>query len=194
MKKIFPAMILLSVIIGIITGRIGDVTNAVIEGADKGIQLVIGLAGGICFWSGIMNVAKKSGLTKSIAKLLSPILCKLFHGIKKEDKALEHISMNITSNMMGLGNAATPSGIQAMKALNRNNPNPKRSTDNMILFVVINTAAIQIIPTTVATLRMTHGSQNPFEIIPATLLTSIAGLCGAIIMAKILSRRKGNED
>ncbi|WP_235843894.1 nucleoside recognition domain-containing protein [Massilioclostridium coli] len=194
MKKLFPWMILLAIGCGFLTGRLEEVNKSVLTGTSQAIQLLIGLMGGICFWNGIMTIAKDAGLTKKLANLFSPLLRLLFHGINKGDQVLENISMNITANLMGLGNAATPSGIQAMKLLQQANPDKKTASQNMILFVVMNTAAIQLIPTTIAVLRSSHGAANPFDLIPATLLCSITSLFGAILMAKLLGRRKRHAD
>lgn len=135
-----------------------------------------------------MNVAEKSGLSKAFAKFLSPVLCRIFKGIKHDDKALLPISLNISSNLLGLSNAATPLGIEAMKRLAESNKNKTVPDNNMVLFVVMNTAALRLIPTTVAALRAKHQSENPLEIILPSIITSVTALTIGILTAKIFER------
>ena len=135
-----------------------------------------------------MNVAEKSGLSKAFAKLLSPVLCRIFKGMKYDDEALLPISLNISSNLLGLSNAATPLGIEAMKRLAESNKNKTIPDNNMVLFVVMNTAALRLIPTTVAALRAKHQSENPLEIILSSIITSVTALTIGILTAKIFER------
>ena len=136
-----------------------------------------------------MNVAKKSGLAEQIARFMQPLLRRLFRGVQKGDAVLESVSMNLVANLLGLGNAATPLGLRAMQQFQAANPNPSAASHNMIVFVVLNTAAMQLIPTTVATLRMSYGSAHPFEIIPATLLSSACSLTAALLAVKLMGWR-----
>lgn len=135
-----------------------------------------------------MNVAEKSGLSKAFAKFLSPVLCRIFKGIKHDDQALLPISLNISSNLLGLSNAATPLGIEAMKRLAESSKNKTVPDNNMVLFVVMNTAALRLIPTTVAALRAKHQSENPLEIILPSIITSVTALTIGILTAKIFER------
>lgn len=135
-----------------------------------------------------MKIAEKAELTSFLSSLFSPFVKLLFPKIKKEKHVLEAISMNITANVLGLGNAATPLGIEAMKRLQSINGSDSRASDEMVTFVVINTAAIHIIPTTVATFRGQYGSANPMEIMPASILTSVCALTVALTVAKIGNR------
>lgn len=190
MKWIFGLMIVASVAFGLFSGNIDGVTNAAISESVGAVQLVVTLAGGLCLWSGIMKIAEKAGLTQKIASLLSPITCRIFKGLKKDDLAMQSISMNITANMLGLGNAATPLGLKAMQQLEEQAPVKGTASNNMIMMVVLNTASVQLIPTTVATLRLAHGSANPMEIIPAVLITSIVSLTAAVLAVKLFARRQ----
>ncbi len=190
MKWIFGLMIVASVAFGLFSGNIDGVTNAAISESVGAVQLVVTLAGGLCLWSGIMKIAEKAGLTQKIASLLSPITCRIFKGLKKDDPAMQSISMNITANMLGLGNAATPLGLKAMQQLEEQTPVKGTASNNMIMMVVLNTASVQLIPTTVATLRLAHGSANPMEIIPAVLITSIVSLTAAVLAVKLFARRQ----
>lgn len=185
---IFTGMIVLSVLFSLLNGRMEALSQSIITQTNKGIELVISLSGMLCLWSGLMRVADKAGLTQKISRFLNPITSKIFKGISSDSEAGKAISMNITANLLGLGNAATPFGIQAMKEMEKTNPNSKSAHNNMILFVVINTAAIQLIPTTTAMLRMSAGSQNPTEILPAVWISSICSLLGGILIAKFLGK------
>jgi len=140
-----------------------------------------------------MRVAQSSGLTESVAKVLSPLLKKLFKGISSKGEAMQFIVLNITANLLGLGNASTPFGIAAMRALENEEKSGERATDNMILFVVLNTASLQLIPTTAAALRLQHGSAAPMEILPAVWAVSAVNVILTVGAAKILaalSRKK----
>ena len=150
MKYIFGGLIILSVIIGFIRGDAAAVSNGIINSCGDAVALAVTLCGIICLWSGIMRVAQASGLTEIIAKGLSPILSRLFRGINKKGKAMQYIVLNITANLLGLGNASTPFGIAAVKELEKEEKSSEAATDNMILFTVLNTASLQLIPTTAA--------------------------------------------
>lgn len=183
MTWIFGGMILLSVIFGIMNGKIAQVSTAALEESGRTVTLIISLAGIMCLWSGLMNVADKSGLTQKISRLFSPVLSLLFRGIKPDSPAAKAISMNITANLLGLGNAATPLGIAAMRELEATNQNPSIASNDMITFVVLNTASLQLIPTTTAALRMQAGSASPFDILPAVWAASLASVVVAVLLS-----------
>ena len=191
MKWIFSGLILLSVAVGFARGDAASVSNAVVSSCSEAVALCITLCGMICLWSGIMRVAQSSGLTGIVADLLSPILRRLFRGISPKGEAMQYIILNITANLLGLGNASTPFGIAAMKALEKEERSGERATDNMILFVVLNTASLQLIPTTVAALRLQHGSAAPMEILPAVWLVSLINAALTVTAAKIMGSRRG---
>jgi len=163
------------------------VSDAALRECANAVTLAISLAGVICLWSGIMRVAQSSGLTEVLAKAFTPLLKRLFNGIDEKGKALQYIVLNLTANLLGLGNASTPFGIAAMKELEKESGKGERASDNMVLFVVMNTASLQIIPTTVAALRLKNGSSAPMEILPAVWLVSAVTLTVTIIVAKTLS-------
>lgn len=195
MKWIFSGLILLSVVIGFARGDAAAVSNAAVSACAEAVTLCLTLCGIICLWSGIMRVAQRSGLTEIVAKGLSPILRLLFHGISPKGEAMQYIILNITANLLGLGNASTPFGIAAMRALEKEEKSGEKATDNMILFVVLNTASLQLIPTTVAALRLQHGSANPMEILPAVWVVSVINALLTVSAAKIMGavgRRKGD--
>lgn len=188
MNYIWTFLIVFSLISAIYYGNIGELSSGVINSGNTAVNLCISLLGTFCLWNGIMNVAEKSGLSKAFAKFLSPVLCRIFKGIKHDDQALLPISLNISSNLLGLSNAATPLGIEAMKRLAESNKNKTVPDNNMVLFVVMNTAALRLIPTTVAALRAKHQSENPFEIILPSIITSLTALTIGILTAKIFER------
>ena len=187
-KWIFGAMLIISALLGAISGYISEVSAAALNSCVEAVELCIYLAGGMCMWGGVMRVAEKSGVTDIIARAFKPFLKYLFKGLDTNGKAFHAICMNITANLLGLGNAATPLGLEAMKRLEEEEGENEITSRNMVLFVVLNTASITIIPTTAASLRMKHGSEMPMEIFPCVLITSacalIVGLVTAIIFDK----------
>lgn len=186
MNYIWSSVIIFAIIYAMFNGSIDELSNGMFLSADNAVKFVIGLLGVFCFWGGMMNVAEKSGFTDIISKLLSPILKILFKDLDKDKELKNSISLNITANLLGLGDAATPLGIEAMKRFPKNKSDEKKATNNMIIFVVINSAAIRIIPSTVAALRLQHGSATPFDIMPATIITSIIALLVGVLTAKAL--------
>ena len=192
LNYIWGALIIISVVCALITGRIDELSKSVFSGAEDSVELLISMLGMMCLWTGLMNIAEKSGLTSALAKLFSPILKKIFPMYDSKSREMKAICMNITANLLGLGNAATPMGIMAMKEMQKNNPNPKSATNAMVMFVVINTASLQIMPTMMTILRQKHGSASPLDILPAIWITSICALLAGVITSKILERR-GNH-
>ena len=185
---IWFVMIFLGLIVGIFTGNGEGISNAIIGSIDSTVSSIIGLVGLMCFWCGVMKVAEKSGFTEKLAKLMKPILKLIFKESAKDEKALGAIVMNITANMMGLGNAATPFGIKAMEEMDRLNNEKGRASNDMALFLVLNAACIQLVPSTVLSIRAAAGSTNPGVIIlPAIISTGTAAIVG-VICCKILQR------
>ena len=178
----------LSVVFGICNGRMSEVSAAIMSGGGKAVELTLGLLGAMCFWGGIMNVADKAGVTARISRLISPITKRIFKGMDSKSASAKAISMNITANLLGLGNAATPLGLKAMREMQKENKTPERATKHMIFFVVLNTASIQLIPTTVAVLRGNYGAASPMDILPAVWVTSALSVATGILAAKLLSR------
>lgn len=187
---IWAFMMIIAFVSAIFTGRMQNLSDSVMSGAGSAIELLISIIGIICFWSGMMEIADKSGVTTLLAKLFSPIFSRLFKNVDKNSTAMRYISLNISANLLGLGNAATPLGLSAMKELKAINKNKNEASDDMLLFVVLNTASLQLIPTTLCAYRRSYGSAAPFEIIPAVWLTSILALTVGIVVAKSLSSVK----
>lgn len=188
MDYIWGGMILLSLVFGACNGRMQEVSDAVFSGAGQGVEVCIALLGAMCFWSGLMKIADKSGITIFIGRLCRPIIRLLFPTLEENSPAAGAMSLNFAANILGLGNAATPLGLKAMKCLQAENPRKDTASDNMLMFVVINTASLQIIPTTVATLRVKYGSVNPLDIMPAVWIASIGALLVGVLLAKILNK------
>ncbi len=185
MGKFFFSAVLISIVSGIANGKMREVSNAVLKSSLDAAELSLELMGSLCFWSGIMEVAEQSGFANLVKKALNPLLSLVFPGIKKEKKAMDAISMNITANLLGLGNAATPLGIAAMKELHRLSGFSDSATKEMVCFVVMNTASLQLIPTTVASIRLESGAENPMDILPAVWFVSLCSLIIGIAAAKI---------
>lgn len=183
-------MIILSVLIGIVTGRIGAVSQAAITGAADAVGLFIVLLGTICMWNGLMKIAQAAGITRVIAKLLSPLTRRLFPDIKPDSEGMQAITMNMTANFLGLGNAATPLGLRAMKKMAECGPKKGEATNSMAMFVVMNTASLQLVPTTIAVIRIKCGSSQPFDILPCIWIASLVTLCSGIALAKLMSARR----
>ncbi len=183
--KFFLVSAVISVIYGAVSGRLGEVSSAALGGAAKAVTLSLELLGTLCFWSGLMRVAEKAGITKALCKLLSPLLNMIFPKLKGKSEVMEPISMNIAANMLGVGNAATPLGISAMKKLREISPRSDFATKEMVSFVVMNTASLQILPTTVAALRMEAGAKRPFDIILSVWFVSLCSLIAGMVLAKL---------
>ena len=188
LNYIFGGLIIISVICGITTGNGSQLADGVINGAKESVELLTTMAGMMLLWSGIMEIASRGGFTKVISRALSPVLRKLFKNVDKNSKALSYISMNVSANLLGLGNAATPFGLSAMGELHRLNNEDERASDDMVTFVVMNTASIQLIPTMVGTLRQNYGSNSPFDILPCVWISSACALAVGLILARILRR------
>ena len=190
MKFIFAGMIIFSVISAIFNGRMEEVSTAAMTGAADAVQLVLRIGGMICLWSGFMHVADKAGITKALAKLLAPISRILFKDLEQDGPAMRAILMNMAANLLGLGNAATPLGIKAMQEMEKLMPQSDTASDSMITFVVLNTASLQLIPTTTAMIRQAYGSIAPMEILPAVWLTSLISVCMATAASKLYGLRR----
>ena len=185
---IWFGLIFLGTIVSLLTGKGGDISATIVNSADNTVKLITSLIGIMCFWCGVMKVAEKSGLTEKLAKIMRPVLKLLFKEASKDEKALGAIVMNLTANMMGLSNAATPFGIKAMEELNRLNKSSNSASNDMALFLVLNAACIQFLPTTVISIRAAYNSQNPaIIIIPAIITTGVASVLG-VVYCRILQK------
>ncbi|MGL5742275.1 MAG: nucleoside recognition domain-containing protein [Legionella sp.] len=181
---IWLGMILISVVVGVIDGRIDEVARAVTDSAKLGFEIALGLAGIMSLWLGILSVATESGLVRLLGRLLRPILRRLFPDIPTEHPAMGAITMNIAANMLGLANAATPFGLQAMKELQALNKHAKIATNSMCTFLAINTSSVQLIPATAIAYLAANGSTNPTSIIVSSLIATIISTFVAIVAVK----------
>lgn len=177
MSWIWTGIIALSLVCSAVLDKGGELGAAVSQGAQAGVTLAISIAGSICLWSGVGKLMERSGITRGLSKMLSPVLKVLFPATRHDGLARHYLSANICANILGLGNAATPMGIQAAKRL----ADPKRpglATDELCRLIVLNTASVQLIPANVAAVRSGLGAAAPFDILPAVWITSIcsAGL------------------
>ena len=187
MGYIWVGMLVLSVCAALAEGRLGVLTGAAMEGASSAVALCLSLAGALCLWSAFAKVMEKAGLTEKLGRLMQPLFCRLFPQASRDAVALGCLTGNVSANLLGLGNAATPMGIAAvrrMKALSGG----AEASDEMCLLIVMNTASIQLLPTTVAAVRASLGAQAPFDILPAVWLTSILSVAAGIAAAKLLRR------
>lgn len=193
MTWLFAGLVALATVFGICTGRVGEVSGAALAGCGDAVELFLTLLGTMALWGGVMRVAEQAKVTEKLSGLLWPVLKGLFPEVKRESGAAKAICMNVISNIMGLGNAATPLGLLAMKEMQKDNSTPDTASDSMVNFLVLNTACIQLIPTTTATLRAKYGSAAPLEILPCVLITSLISLALALMMAFLLKGigRKG---
>ena len=187
---LWPIFIIVSYGYAMITGNMESVNNAIFESTESAVSLTITLFGTMCLWNGLMEIASNTDLINRLTKLLRPIVNFLFKGTKKNKKIREEISMNIVANMLGLGNAATPLGLKAMKSMQEENLDKKRLTDDMATFIILNTASIQIIPTTVIAIRLSLGSVEPTKIIFAVWFSTICAAIVGIVVTKLCIKFK----
>lgn len=188
MQVILIVIPAISLIFAAFGGRMGEMTSAVLAKSGEAVELVISLCGVICLWSGVMRVAQRAGILEKLARILSPIVSFLFKGVKKGGKAAGLITMNIAANILGLGNASTPLGIAAMKAIAEEDASFKGdiATDDMIMLAVLNTASLQIVPTTAAALRAANGAEKPFDILPCVWIVSVYSVVLVVAATKVM--------
>lgn len=189
MSVLWVGMILLSLICGLATGRAEAVASAAVTGAADGVELCISMAGILCLWTGVMEVMRRSGLSEKLSRLLRPVLKRLFPDFARDRAVMDMVSANVSANLLGLGNAATPLGLEASRLMARRSPGV--ASDSLCMFVICNTASIQLIPTTVASVRSAAGCATPFDILPATWVASTLSIAAGITAAKLLSKLWG---
>ncbi len=190
LNLIWPIMIILSIFYSIISGNIESINSSIFNSTEKTVELTLTLFGTICLWNGIVEIASDTKLMIFLNKMISPLINFLFPESKNDDKIKNDISMNIIANMLGIGNAATPLGLKAMKKMQEKNKDKNRLTDDMATFIILNTASIQIIPTTVIAIRMSLGSSNPTKIIFAVWFSTICAAVVGITVTKICIKLK----
>lgn len=193
LNYVWSGLVIISIICSVFLGNTEDLSKSLVDSGASSIELIITMAGIICLWTGIMKIAVESGLTSVFAKVFSPLLRPLFPNLDKDSDAFKSISMNISANLLGLGNAATPFGLKAMDQLHTLNDKCDTASNEMVIFVVMNTASLQILPTTLASLRQSYGSSSPFEIIVPVWISSACALAAALICACTLNYVKRKE-
>lgn len=186
---IWSVLLIVSVIFAVTTGKGDEIVTMLNTSIQSGASLFITIAPLMCFWSGIMETAERANVTNFLVKLLSPLTRRLFPEVKNDADTLSRISMNMSANILGMGNAATPLGLRAMEKLDEINSDPTQASRAMCMFVVVNTASIQLIPTTVISLRSEFGSVTPGDILPAVWLTTAVAFFVGVTSAKICQRR-----
>ncbi len=184
MAWIWTGMVALSVLCGIFTGRIDAVGTAALEGAGAAVELCLGILGGMCLWMGVMELLERTGLAAGLAHLFRPLLRRLMPGAARDEETLAALSANFSANLLGLGNAATPLGIRAARRMARDCNGI--AGDELCRLVVLNTASIQLLPTTVASVRAACGSKAPLDILPAVWLTSALSVTVGLAAARLL--------
>ena len=179
-------MVTVSLVYGAVSGRLSAVTAAALEGAAAAVELVLVMAGALCLWSGVLELMRRSGMAAGLSRLLRPVLRRLLPQAGRDEETLDALSANVSANLLGLGNAATPLGITAARRMAQGCEG--RASDELCLLVVLNTASIQLLPTTVAGVRSALGAENAFDILPAVWLASVISVAVGLLTARLLSR------
>ncbi|MBQ2644506.1 spore maturation protein [bacterium] len=188
MNFIWAFLILISFVFGALNGKLDDVVNSILSGAESSITIAINICGVMVFWLGIMKIAEKSGIAEKISKVLRPFAKVLFKDASNNENAISNIAMNFSANALGLSNAATPMGIKAMEELQKINKDKSSASDSMCMLLAMNTAGFQLIPATVIAVLASVGFNNPTQIIVPTLLVTSFAFVTAIITAKIMQK------
>lgn len=190
LNKIWPVFIIVGIIYALFSGNIDKVNSGIFDATKNAVELSLTFLGTMCLWNGIMLIAYKSKIINIIVRILNPIIKKIFSDINDNEKIKKEISMNIIANMFGLGNAATPLGIKAMNSMQEINNKKDTLSNSMMMFIVINTASLQIIPTTVIAIRTSLNSNNPTSIVLPIWGASVCSIITVIILTKLLIKKK----
>ena len=188
MGAIWVGMVVISVLYGTATGRAEAVGSAALSGAAQAVELCLSIGGMICLWSAVMEVMARSGISQGLSRLLRPVLRRLFPNAFRDADTAAALSENVSANLLGLGNAATPAGIRAARGMLRQSGGHSASNE-LCRLVVMNTASIQLLPTTIAAVRAAAGAENAFDILPAVWISSAVSVCVGLLAAKIMEKR-----
>ena len=188
MSKIWSFMIIASIVVAFAWGDVAGIPNIIMESSITATENIVKLIGMTCFWSGMFNILQKTSLIEKLSKLITISIKRLFKREEVNDKAMENISLNMTCDMLGVGNAATVYGLKAIEELNKENDDKSRANDSIIMFVILNAASIQLIPTGMITLSAMYNSKNPVEIVPCVWLVTVVTLIVGIISCKVLNK------
>ncbi len=186
MSLIWTAMVGAAILCGLATGNGPAVAKGALDGAAAGVELCLSMMGVLCLWMGVMEVMERSGIARGLSRLLRPAIGWLYPGFAGDKKVMDAVSANLSANLLGLGNAATPLGLEASRLMAERTPGV--ASDGLCMLVVTNTASLQLIPTTVASLRAAAGSANPFDILPAVWLASAVSITVGVTAAKLFAR------
>lgn len=189
MDLIWAALVLAALAFGAARGELAAVSAAALEGAGAALRLCLELGGAVCLWSGVMKVMERAGLSARLARLLRPLLRRLYPSAAGDEPLLSALAENLSANLLGLGNAATPAGIRAAERLAERGPVRDAASDELCRLAVMNSASVQLLPTTVCALRAAAGAERPFDILPAVWLTSLCALAAGLGAAALLARR-----
>ena len=184
MGVIWAGMVAVAVVCGLATGNIDAVASGALEGAAQAVELCLSMTGVLCLWMGVMEIMRRSGLSEKLSRLLRPILRRLYPDFAGDKKVMDTVAANVSANLLGLGNAATPLGLEAARMMSKKSPGV--ASDSLCMLVVCNTASIQLIPTTVASVRAAAGCETPFDILPAVWLASAISVTVGITAAKVM--------
>ena len=191
---LWPVFIIISIFFSILIGKTNELNSSIFDSAESAVKMTITFFGTICLWNGIIKILEETSIMNKLKKIIKPFMKVLFPEIKSKDKAYDFISLNIIANVLGLGNAATPLGLKAINELKKENNQKEELSNSMIMLIVLNTASIQLIPTTIIAIRASLNSINPCNIILpvwiATIFAAIAGIISTKIFIKLNSRRK----
>ena len=186
MSLIWTVMVGVSILCGLATGNGPAVAKGALDGASAGVELCLSMMGVLCLWMGVMEVMERSGLAAGLSRLLRPAIKRLYPDFAGDEPVMDAVSANLSANLLGLGNAATPLGLEAARLMAEHTPGV--ASDGLCMLVVCNTASLQLIPTTVASLRSAAGSANPFDILPAVWLASAVSVAVGVMAAKLFAR------
>ena len=189
MAWVWTGMVVLSLLFGLLTGSLDAVANAAMAGARSAIELSLSMAGIMCLWSGVMEIMNACGLSAGLSRAFRPVLRLLLPDACRDEETLAAVSAKVSANLLGLGNAATPLGIRAARRMSRSCGGV--ASDELCLLVVLNTASIQLLPATIASVRAAAGCETPFDILPAVWLASALSVTAGVLAAKLLARRGG---
>ena len=186
MAWLWTGMVLISLIFGALTGNLSSLSAAALEGAQSAVELCFTMCGVMCLWTGVMELMDQCALTDKIAALFRPLLRRLLPQASRDSETLAAVSANLSADLLGLGNAATPLGIRAARRMSRGCEGV--ASDELCLLVVLNTASIQLLPTTLAGVRASRGAADPFDILPCVWLVSLLSVLAGLLAAKVLAR------
>lgn len=187
MGMIWMVLVVTAVIAAALEGNLGALSPAVMEGASSAIRLALSLAGALCLWSALAKLMEKAGALRGLARVMRPVFRRLFPQASRDETAMGYLCANVSANLLGLGNAATPMGIAAVKRMQELS-HTRTATDEMCRLIVMNTASIQLLPTTVAAVRASLGAAAPFDILPAVWVTSALSVMAGLLAARLLRR------